>query len=191
MVIARTDRLTIRRWLEADLDAMIRVLGDPEVMRFSSGVMDARTVADWLRARMDCATDGTTAAPWAVVERATGATIGYCGFFALPDVDGSPETEIGYRLARDAWGKGYATEAALAVRDVGFAVLGLARLVAMIDPGNLRSIRVAEKIGMHYERDVMLEGYAHPDRLYVIESPYPARRGAGRLSTRVAGRYRG
>jgi RimJ/RimL family protein N-acetyltransferase len=191
VVIARTDRLTIRRWLESDLEPMTGVLCDPDVMRFSNGVMEPRGVADWLRGRMARPPDGAVAAPWAVVERATGSTIGYCGFFSLPDVDGNPETEIGYRLARDAWRKGYATEAALAVRNVGFEVLGFARLVAMIDPGNLRSIRVAEKIGMHYEKDVMLDGYTHSDRLYVVESPDPASHGAGRSSIRVAGRYRG
>ena len=171
LIVLETGRLTVRRWLGTDLEAMIRVLGDPEVMRFSNGALDAGAVTDWLKLRTDGASDGSDPGPWAVVERATGLTIGYCGFFRFPVIDGRPETEIGYRFARDAWGKGYATEAALAVRDDGFAERGLARLIALIDPDNTRSIRVAEKLGMHYEKDVTLEGYTHPDRLYAVESP--------------------
>jgi len=94
--------------------------------------------------------------------------IGYCGLFFFPDIEGQAEVEIGYRLARSVWGKGYATEAAKAVRDYAFNVLRLERLIAMIDPSNIASIRVAEKIGMHYEKEVMFEGYTHPDHVYVI-----------------------
>lgn len=170
LVVIETDRLVIRRWRAADLEAMTAMLGDPEVMRFSDGIMDAPAAARWLQARIDQTSGGSITGPWAVVERVTDSAIGYCGFFELPDIHGVEETEIGYRLARASWGRGYATEAARAVRDYGFDVLGLTRLVALIDPGNLRSIRVAEKIGMRYEKDVMLDGYTHPDRLYVVES---------------------
>jgi RimJ/RimL family protein N-acetyltransferase len=76
--------------------------------------------------------------------------------------------EIGYRLARSAWGKGFATEAARAVRDVAVHTLGIKRLIAIIDPANTASIRVAQKIGMHHESEVRLEGYDHPDHVYVI-----------------------
>jgi hypothetical protein len=96
--------------------------------------------------------------------------IGYCGLFYFPDIDGQPEIEIGYRLARSAWGHGYATEAALSVRDFAVTTLGIKRLIAMIDPSNLASIRVAEKLGMRYEKEVMLEGYTHPDHIYAMNS---------------------
>ena len=78
----------------------------------------------------------------------------------LPHVNGRPEVEIGYRLARAWWGRGYATEAVLAARDYAFDTLGLSRLIALIDPANAASIRVARKAGMHYETDVMMPGYA-------------------------------
>jgi len=85
-------------------------------------------------------------------------------------VNGQPEIEIGYRLAKSAWGQGYATEAARSVRDFAFLTLGMKRLIAMIDPSNVASIRVAEKIGMRYERDVMFDSYTHPDLVYAINS---------------------
>ena len=94
--------------------------------------------------------------------------MGYCGLFFFPDIDGQAEVEIGYRLARAVWGKGYATEAAQAVRNFAFTTLDIKRLIAMIDPSNIASIRVAKKIGMHYEKDVMFEGYDHPDHVYVV-----------------------
>jgi len=96
--------------------------------------------------------------------------IGYCGLFFFPDVNGQSEVELGYRLAKSAWGQGYATESARAVRDYAFATLGLKRLIAMIDPSNLASIKVAQKIGMQYEKDVIFAGYTHPDLVYAIHA---------------------
>jgi RimJ/RimL family protein N-acetyltransferase len=68
------------------------------------------------------------------------------------------EIEVGYRLARAFWGRGLATEAAEAVRDYAFRVLALPRLVAIIDPRNRPSIRVAEKTGLWYEKEVLFRG---------------------------------
>ncbi len=89
----------------------------------------------------------------------------------MPDIDGVAEFEIGYRLIRSVWGNGYATEAAIAVRDHAFTVLNLTRLVALIEPVNNRSIRVAEKLGMKYEKDVFLPDYDHADHLYSMRKP--------------------
>ncbi|HSJ87148.1 MAG TPA: GNAT family N-acetyltransferase, partial [Anaerolineales bacterium] len=105
---------------------------------------------------------------YAVIERSSSGLIGYCGLFHFPDVNGQEEIELGYRLKRAAWGQGYATQAARAVRDFAFHALNIKRLIALIDPENVSSIRVAEKIGMHYESDVTLEGYDHPDHVYAV-----------------------
>ena len=96
--------------------------------------------------------------------------IGYCGLFQYPDIEGSRENEVSYRLLPQHWGNGYATEAARAIRDHAFSDLGIDRLVALIDPANVRSIRVAEKLGMVYEKPVLLEGYDHPDHLYAVHN---------------------
>lgn len=170
MFIAQTERLILRRFHADDGAAMDRVFGDAEVMRYGPGVRSPQWVREWLRGRLeDYRKLGFGL--WAVVEKGGGETIGYCGLSHFPDINGRPETEIGYRLARGYWGRGYATEAARAVRDYAFGTLGLRRLIALIDPANLASIRVAEKIGMRYESDVMLDGYTHPDRLYALTYP--------------------
>jgi RimJ/RimL family protein N-acetyltransferase len=88
--------------------------------------------------------------------------------FYFPDVNGQSEIEVGYRLARESWGRGYATEAVRGVCEYAFRSLGLTRLIAMIDPANVDSIRVAQKAGMAYEQDIMFEGYTHPDHVYAI-----------------------
>lgn len=106
--------------------------------------------------------------PYAVLDKRSLQVMGYCGLFYFADVCGQPEVEIGYRLARRYWGSGYATEAARAVRNYGFGEFGMSRLVALIDPANLASIRVAKKLDMRYEKDVMLEGYTHPDHVYAL-----------------------
>ena len=162
-----TERLFLRQFQTTDREPMYRIFCDPDVMRFSDGVKTKEWVQAWLETCLErYQTWGF--GPYAVVRQGNQDVIGYCGLFFFPDLDGKAETEIGYRLARSTWGQGYATEAACAVRDYAFTTLGMKRLIAMIDPSNLASIRVAEKIGMKYEKDVMLEGYSHPDHIYMI-----------------------
>jgi RimJ/RimL family protein N-acetyltransferase len=166
--IAITERLTLRHFHILDAEPMYKVFGDPEVMRFGDGVQTKEWVDTWIRTCLERYYQTWGFGPYAVVERQSQAVIGYCGLFFFPDINGQPEVEIGYRLARSAWGQGYATEAARAVRDFAFDCLGMQRLIAIIDPSNTASIRVAEKIGMRHETEVMFEGYTHPDHVYVV-----------------------
>jgi hypothetical protein len=168
--IATTERLSLRHFHILDRDPMYRIFGDPEVMRFGDGVQTMEWIENWLRACLERYYQTWGFGPYAVVETLSQEVIGYCGLFFFPDINGKPEVEIGYRLVHSAWGRGYATEAASAVRDFAFRALGIKRLIAIIDPANSASIHVAEKIGMRYEQDVMLEGYTHPDHVYVITS---------------------
>jgi hypothetical protein len=168
MFILTTERLLLRHFHILDSGPMFHVFGDAEVMRFSDGVQTKEWVQAWLCTCLERYYQTWGFGPYAVVERSSREVIGYCGLFFFPDVGGRSEVEIGYRLRRSAWGQGYATEAARAVRDFAFGTLGRKRLIAMIDPANVASIRVAEKIGMHYEKKVMFEGYTHPDHVYVI-----------------------
>lgn len=146
---------------------MLRVFGDPEVMRYGDGVQTSEWIAGWLA---QCAQQYRQRGygPYAVVERRTDDVIGYCGLFDYPDIQGKPEVEVGYRLERAAWGRGFASEAARAVRDLAFNNLGITHLIAIIDPANTASIRVAEKLGMRFERTIMLPGYTYPDYVYGV-----------------------
>jgi hypothetical protein len=168
MIIAESERLLIRHFHPFDADALDRVFGDAEVMRYGFGAQTPDWVRAWLR---DCLQNYQQIGfgVWAVVEKQQREVIGYCGLTALAEVDGQPEIEIGYRFARAHWERGFATEAARAVRDYAFDVLCLPRLVALIDPQNAASIRVAEKLGMQHEKEVLLEGYSYPDRLYALD----------------------
>lgn len=162
-----TERLTLRHFRTADDHALHQaVFGDPEVMRFSDGVQTLEWTRSWIQICQQEYYESRGYGPYAVIEQVKQVLIGYCGLFYFPDVNSTSEVELGYRLARSAWRKGYATEAATAVRDHAFATLRIARLISIIDPSNTASIRVAEKIGMHYEGAVMLEGYTHPDLVY-------------------------
>jgi [ribosomal protein S5]-alanine N-acetyltransferase len=163
-----TERLFLRHFHILDREPMYRIFCDADVMRFSDGVKTMEWVHTWLRTCLERYYQTWGFGPYAVVEKRSQTVIGYCGLFFFPDIDGQSEVEIGYRLARSMWGQGYATEAAKAVNDFAFGTLGIKRLIALIDPSNVASIRVAEKIGMHYEKEVMFEGYTHPDHVYVI-----------------------
>jgi RimJ/RimL family protein N-acetyltransferase len=104
----------------------------------------------------------------AVVRKEDGAFMGRCGLLVwdsstwtittLPEAEGPIEIEVGYLLGRDYWGRGYATEAATAVRDWAFANLDLERLIALILPGNERSAAVARKLGMKPEDKIEIFG---------------------------------
>ncbi len=169
MIILETERLLLRHFHLFDGEALARVFGDPEVMRYGPGIQTQVWARDWLE---NCLEDYHRLGfgPWAVVERKSSAVIGYAGLFHYPDIDGQSEIEVGYRLVRSHWGQGFATEAVTGILKYAFHVLCLPRLVALIDPQNTASIHVAEKAGMRYEKDAMLEGYTYPDRLYSIRN---------------------
>jgi RimJ/RimL family protein N-acetyltransferase len=169
MHIAQTNRLQLRHFCPADPDALMHVFGDPEVMFYGTGAKDRAWVENWLREVIEENYPNWEFGLWAVELKANDKYIGYCGLSQFKDLGGQPEIEIGYRLPKSHWGEGLATEAAIAVRDYFFKMLKLPRLVAMIDPRNMASINVATKLGMHYEKDVVFQGFL--DRLYVMEQP--------------------
>jgi RimJ/RimL family protein N-acetyltransferase len=153
-----TDRLVLRDLEPRDEDTLAAMLADEEVMRWigagGAQVGDvARRVIE--RERGHYAERGW--GEWATTERDSGRMIGLCGLILWPDIEGREELEVSYILARDAWGRGYATEAAAAVRDVGRTIRP--DLVSLIYPDNAASIRVAHKIGMTYEKDVDFQGH--------------------------------
>lgn len=145
-----TDRLLLRPFTLDDAEALHAIWGDPAAARFREGEPGwprPKTVDDTL-AYLRPIVSGQAErgyASWAVIEGQTGRLIGDCGLFPADDV--GPEIELAYGLARDVWGRGYATEAAAACLRVGFEELGLDRIVADVDPANAASIRVLDKLG--------------------------------------------
>ncbi|MEM7223896.1 MAG: GNAT family N-acetyltransferase [Pseudomonadota bacterium] len=165
--ILETERLLLRRFVPEDAKAMEGIFCDPEVMYFED-VESPEWVRAWLKRMIEECYPTWGFGMWAVQEKASGDVIGYCGLSRFPDRCEPHEAELGYRLMRKHWGKGIATEAVRPTCEFGLKVLGLSRIVAMIDPGNTASLRVAQKLGMRYQREVMFDGYTHPDHLFAL-----------------------
>lgn len=154
-----TERLLLRDWTDADAEPFARLNADPRVMEFFPKAL-GRAESDKLMAgiRENLARKGFGL--YAVETKDGGAFIGFTGL-AVPGFDAPfmPAIEIGWRLARESWGSGYATEAAGAVIDHAFGRLGLDALVSFTTEWNRRSRRVMEKIGM--TRDPA-DDFVHP-----------------------------
>ncbi len=116
----QTERLLLRDLEPDDLDALAAMFADEEVMRWiGAGGVLGRDVAAGMIERQQRHYLERGWGQWATVERASGRMIGVCGLILWPAIGGREELEVAYLLARDAWGKGFATEAALAIRDYG------------------------------------------------------------------------
>jgi RimJ/RimL family protein N-acetyltransferase len=153
-----TQRLLLRRWRVEDEAAMARINRDPEVGRYLNRPVDEAAVAAFF---------GLIAGhweehgygPWALESREPGLEgtfLGFAGLAHLPpflSAAGSAP-ELGWRLGSSAWGRGLATEAALAARDDAFGRLALLEILSIIHPENVRSQRVAVKLGLRRERRI-------------------------------------
>lgn len=146
-----TERLVLRGWRAPDRDAFAALNADPRVMRWiGDGSVLTRADSDALAARIESHWAEHGFGLWAVAPREDeDGLLGFCGLAIpsfLPEV--LPAVEVGWRLAQASWGAGYATEAATAAVAWGFGELGLERVIAIVDPANAPSLRVAEKLGM-------------------------------------------
>ncbi|MEV5340004.1 GNAT family N-acetyltransferase [Streptomyces sp. NPDC052676] len=150
MTELRTERLLLRPWRDSDLAPWAALNTDPEVRRYLPGV-PGRERTDAAVARFQADLDARGWGFWAVEVRGTGEFIGFTGLD--PVEEGQPFTgvEAGWRLARSAWGHGYATEAARAALAFGFAELGLPEILAVTAHDNLRSRAVMRRLGMTYD----------------------------------------
>jgi len=165
MPILQTPRLQLREFTPQDADALALVLSDPETMRYYPARFDRAGVEQWIeRNRQRYQHDGVGL--WAMELTKTQELIGDCGII-LQQVEGERLYEIGYHLRRDFWGRGLATEAAIACRDWAFAHLKTERLISLIRPENLPSRRVAERNGMTVWKEVNWRGLPH--YVYSIE----------------------
>jgi RimJ/RimL family protein N-acetyltransferase len=147
-----TDRLALRRWRVEDREPFAAINADPEVMRFiGTGTVLERGLSDELITRFQHEWETRGFGLWALSARddPDERLLGFCGLTVpmfLPSV--LPAVEVGWRLARGAWGRGYATEAAGAALAFGFEECAIEEILAIVDPENERSLRVCARLGM-------------------------------------------
>jgi ribosomal-protein-alanine N-acetyltransferase len=155
-----TERLLVRPFVpEVDAEPMLRVYGDPEVMRFiPGGALSDEAAVRTLLERYADAQGRQGFSSWAVVEQETGQLIGDAGFGIF---EPTGDVELGYTLAREHWGQGYASEAARACLGAGLEELAVPRIIAVVDAENDASLRVPEKIGMQKVETIQAHGRPH------------------------------
>ena len=156
-VILETDRLFLREYVEEDAEAFFKLNSDPEVLRFvpdqavlnveqARQILVDHPIADYRKYGFGRG---------ACILKSTGEQIGFAGLKYLEEFG---EVDVAYRLMPPYWGMGLATEAALASVGFGFADLGLKRIIGLVMPENIASVRVLEKTGLRYAETVMFWG---------------------------------
>ncbi len=158
MAILETPRLILRHFKETDLDAFADIVADPGVMQYASieGKPLSRSQAWGWMSSMEGHWQLRGYGMWAVEERSTHQLIGRIG---LQFPEGFPDIEVGWLLGKPNWGKGYATEGAIATIQYGFRELERDNFISMIHPANIASIRLAERLGEVHEGKIELFGH--------------------------------
>ena len=178
-VVAETGRLIVRQWRDSDRADYLATCNTEAVTAHLGGPATVEEMDAGL-ARIRKSQQDNGFGFWAIERKSDGAFLGYCGFKVVRD-EGAPiegEIEVGWRLREDAWGQGYAQEAARACLDWAWANLDLARIVSITVPANRASWNVMERLGMTRRPDL---DFAHPNYApdhplsshitYVIERP--------------------
>lgn len=167
-----TPRLLMRRWLESDREPFAALNADPVVMRYFPSTL-SREQSDGMIDRIEQHFDEHGYGLWAIERRDRGEFLGFVGLkLATFEAAFTPAVEVGWRLARNAWGHGFASEAASAALAAGFEAFGLDEIVSMTAVLNVRSQRVMQRIGMHrdaaddFEHPLVAE--RHPLRAHVL-----------------------
>lgn len=164
-----TRRLVLREWRDADREPFAALNADPEVARFLPAPL-TRAESDALVDRIEAHFARNGFGFWAVEIKGGEPFIGLLGLAAAGfDAPFTPAVEVGWRLARQAWGRGYATEGASAALDFGFGPLGLDEIVSFTVPGNVRSRAVMERLGMTHDP---ADDFDHPS----LPEGHPLRR---------------
>ena len=147
--------MVLRRMELSDVDNLMGIFSDPVAMRYYPSTKSRREAEEWVHWTLGGYRDNGFGL-WVALRKDSGEFAGQCGL-TVQEGEGQAEGEIGYLFLRRFWGRGLATEAAIAVRDRGFA-LGHRRLISIIDPKNFASRRVAEKTGLTLERQARKSG---------------------------------
>lgn len=166
--ILETERLTLRELVPADIDFLASMMADPQVSHHYDRRFSRQAADEWLHRQIErYHNDGHGL--WLAAEKATCLPVGQVGL-VLQTIEGQKRAEVGWLLDRPHWGKGYATEAAAAVRDAAFTRWNYPEVISLIRPTNTPSQRVAERIGMKPGPKVWYNGFEH-----VVYRAEPAR----------------
>lgn len=164
MIVTETPRLILRQITNDDVNDLATIFADPVVMKFWPSTRTYAETKQYCDGILSCYQQYGFGL-WATIYKADNNLIGRCGL--IPQlIDGQKEVEIGYLLAKEYWGRGLATEAAIAIKNYGFQQLNFNRLISLIVPENIASQKVAMKNGMKYEKDTTHAGIKH--RVYAI-----------------------
>ncbi len=151
-----TPHLLLRVWTPEDADAWFSILQEDGILRyFPNQTLPSREKADAYIAHHQAHWEKHGYGHWAVVTRDDGQVVGWNGLEYLPELD---ETEVAYLLSKRVQGRGYATEAARAAVQFGLETVGLAKIIGLVHPENVGSVRVLEKCGLSFADRIMLWG---------------------------------
>jgi RimJ/RimL family protein N-acetyltransferase len=168
--ILETGRLLLREFDEGDAQAFYPLGSDPAIIRYTGdpggGLKSVEHALEILRSHPLADYRRHGFGRWACVHKADGALIGFAG---LKHLDELGELDVGYRLLPAYWGRGLATEASQAAVDHGFTRLGLGRIIGLVDPKNVASVRVLEKLGMSFVG--MIEFRGQSAARYQVDAP--------------------
>jgi len=158
-IVFETPRLLVRELTLADLDFVATMLADPEVMRFWPRPFSRGEAVDWINRQLE-RYERHGYGYWLTLDKRSGEPVGQIGLLEQ-GVDGIAHCGLGYIIHRPFWRQGLAWEGALGVRDYAFETLAKPRVVTLIRPGNIPSLRLAQKLGMKPEQLVMYSDREH------------------------------
>ncbi|TQR18900.1 GNAT family N-acetyltransferase [Psychrobacillus vulpis] len=154
-----SERLTYRLYDQADFDFLYSILSDPEMVRYigngnTRDVQETQLFLDWILSHYKSNEEYGLKL---IVRKEDNIPIGHAGIVPQT-INGKQQLEIGYWIAREYWGKGYASEAAKTFLNRGIKQLGITRFISLIQPDNQASRKVAIKNGMKLEEEIVLKG---------------------------------
>ncbi|MCG8574598.1 MAG: GNAT family N-acetyltransferase [Flavobacteriales bacterium] len=154
MIVSETERLIIRHWNVDDIANYATIVSDPDVMQFigHGAPQTYKDAESYVQKCMDNIAENGWAR-FAVQLKHSKELIGFCGFAHYNN-----ELDFGWRYAKKFWGNGYGTEAAKAVLELGIEKFNFPRIVCIVYQENIGSIKIIEKIGMTFEKNILLNG---------------------------------
>ncbi|HEY0430094.1 MAG TPA: GNAT family N-acetyltransferase [Pyrinomonadaceae bacterium] len=154
MNVIETERLILRRLRVEDAEDLYRIYSNPETMKFmGQGSASVEETRGHIQKHIEKYYNNYGFGLWATLLKENNSLIGRCGLL-YEDIEGIKDLELAYLLDSNYWGQGLATEVARSIVKIGFDGYNFNRIIALINPQNTASIRVAEKVGMNYEREI-------------------------------------